>query len=271
MTLADLYLKWYLQLDVLDPKRIRTAWKQFAGLHKLTPEKLTSEAVCKERDRLLKTLSTSTVRRSLGVIAVFAQWLADEKHIKARPTWKTTPESRPRQRWLSTAEMKLMMTTARREDVPLYFDQAIHLSFLTGQRITAILELKWDQIAGQVIDFNQGIHERSKRRGIIPVTAAIKGILDECRGNQPFVLGRIRYDQFLKEWERVCELCGIEDATPHTMRHSVATNLVASGTPIIEVSRLLGHSNSAITERCYAKFAPDYTRAASEAMGRMLA
>ncbi len=271
MTLSQLFPRFYGSRDVLDPKRIRTAWRQFSGLHELTPGRLTSEAVAKERDRLLKTLSPSTVRRSLGVISVFSQWLLEEKLIKTLPTWKTPPESKPKQRWLSTAEMKLLMTTARREDVPIWFDQAIHLSLLTGQRITAILELRWSQVQNSVLDFNTGIHQRCKRRGVVPATAAIKGILDECRDNPEFVLGRIGYDQFRAEWKRVCLLAGIEGATPHVMRHSVATNLVSSGVSLLEVSRLLGHSSVAITERVYAKFSPQYTRAASEAMGRMLA
>ena len=54
------------------------------------------------------------------------------------------------------------------------------------------------------------------------------------------------------------------------MRHSVATNLIAAGVPVLEVSKLLGHSNSQITERVYMKFAPSYTRNASDAMAAML-
>ena len=57
---------------------------------------------------------------------------------------------------------------------------------------------------------------------------------------------------------------------PHSMRHSVASNLVSAGVPILEVSRLLGHSSTAITERVYMKLAPDFTRNASNAMAEML-
>lgn len=271
MTLSTLFPKWYMSKTVLDPKRIRTSWNQFKGLHKLTPARFTAEAVEKERDRLLKTLSASTVRRSLADIAVFGQWLHKQKHIHNKVEWDLPAESKPRQRWLTATEMKLMLETSRRTDVPLWFDQGLHLSFLTGQRISAILGLRWDQIEGDVIDFNFGVDPRSKRRGIIPVTAAIAVILKECEGNSPLVLGPVTYTEFLNEWYRVCGLCGIEGATPHTLRHTVATQLVAKGIPILEVSRMLGHSNTVITERVYAKFAPEFTRRASEEMGRMMA
>lgn len=270
MTLSDLFPRWYMSKSVLEPRRIRSSWKHFSGLHKLAPAKLTREAVEKERDRLLKTLSPSTVRRSLADIAVFAQWLVDNKHLKDLPTWKIPAETKPRQRWMTADEMKLLMQTARREDVPIWVDQAIHLCLLTGQRIGAILGLKWSQVSNGIIDFNEGVHERCKKRGVIPVTASIESILKECEGNETFVLGKVDYADFLAQWHRVCGLCGIKDATPHTMRHSVATNLIARGTPILEVSRMLGHSSTAITEKSYAKFAPDFTRRASDRMSEML-
>ena len=61
-----------------------------------------------------------------------------------------------------------------------------------------------------------------------------------------------------KAWTNILEDCGLEGVTPHVLRHSVATNLVRDGVPIIEVAKLLGHKDSRITERVYAKFAPDY-------------
>jgi integrase len=46
----------------------------------------------------------------------------------------------------------------------------------------------------------------------------------------------------------------------------VATLLVRAGVPLIEVSKLLGHKDSRITERVYAKFSPDYLKKATEAL-----
>jgi integrase/recombinase XerC len=36
---------------------------------------------------------------------------------------------------------------------------------------------------------------------------------------------------------------GLEDCTPHTLRHSFAKNLVDSGVPLDRVATLLGHEN----------------------------
>ena len=50
--------------------------------------------------------------------------------------------------------------------------------------------------------------------------------------------------------------------TPHTLRHTVATHLVQDRVPIIEIAKLLGHKDSRITEKVYAKFGPDYLKKA---------
>ena len=62
------------------------------------------------------------------------------------------------------------------------------------------------------------------------------------------------------------KVAGLENVTPHTLRHTVATLLVRAGVPLIEVSKLLGHKDSRITERVYAKFSPDYLLRATEAL-----
>ena len=276
MTLADIYPRWLThQRDtVIDTRRITASWKHFAGLHKLTPKQLTPAALEKERDRLLRTLSSSTVRRSLADMLSFAHWMAAEKLMDTVVTIRRPRESRPRQRWLTKEEMQSLIEVGRRVDIPLWFDWVLNLSFLTGQRISAVLELQWDQISDGIVDFNRGINARCKRRGIVPVTATIKAILDECPRQSRYVLtsgdGRVTLRQFRCQWKKACKLAGIVGAVPHTMRHSVASQLVSNGVSLQEVSRLLGHSSISITERVYAKYAPDYTRRASDAMAALL-
>ena len=65
---------------------------------------------------------------------------------------------------------------------------------------------------------------------------------------------------FRKTWEKILNEAKLSDVTPHTLRHTVATQLVRDGVPLIEVAKLLGHRDSRITEQVYAKFAPDYLK-----------
>jgi len=54
--------------------------------------------------------------------------------------------------------------------------------------------------------------------------------------------------------------------TPHTLRHTAAVWLAEAGTPMPEIATYLGHSDSRITERVYARFSPGYLRKASKAL-----
>ena len=54
------------------------------------------------------------------------------------------------------------------------------------------------------------------------------------------------------------------NATPHILRHTVATQLAQKSVPMAQIARILGHRNTQITERVYAKYSPDFCRDAVE-------
>ena len=54
--------------------------------------------------------------------------------------------------------------------------------------------------------------------------------------------------------------------TPHILRHTAATRMALAGVPMIEIARMLGHRDSRIAERVYAKHSPDYLRRAVDAL-----
>ena len=49
----------------------------------------------------------------------------------------------------------------------------------------------------------------------------------------------------------------LREVTPHTFRHFVATWLLNEGAQLSEVSALLGHANTRITEQYYARHTDD--------------
>ena len=46
--------------------------------------------------------------------------------------------------------------------------------------------------------------------------------------------------------------CGIDDCRPHRLRDTFAVRLLTKGVPLEDVSKLLGHSSIAVTEKSYA-------------------
>jgi integrase/recombinase XerD len=59
-------------------------------------------------------------------------------------------------------------------------------------------------------------------------------------------LGRVRIWELVKHYAR---RCGIEaDVSPHTLRHSFATHLLAGGADLRLIQEMLGHASIATTQ-----------------------
>ena len=98
--------------------------------------------------------------------------------------------------------------------------------------------------------------ERTKTK--IPYTAVVlkEGveIWEKYNGVLP-VLSNQKYNSYLKE---IQDICGIEhNLTTHLARKTYATNMLNMGIPITSVSKMLGHSNCNITQRCYVSVLDD--------------
>ena len=57
-------------------------------------------------------------------------------------------------------------------------------------------------------------------------------------------------------WAAILERADLPGRTPKDLRDTFASQLVSAGIPILYVSRQLGHSTTAVTERHYAKWIP---------------
>jgi hypothetical protein len=55
----------------------------------------------------------------------------------------------------------------------------------------------------------------------------------------------------------------LEFVTPHVLRHSAAVWMAEGGRKMEEIAQYLGHSDSRITERVYAKYSPQHLREAA--------
>ncbi len=69
-----------------------------------------------------------------------------------------------------------------------------------------------------------------------------------------------------KSFARACERAKLKDVTPHVLRHTAAVWMAEAGTSMPEIAAYLGHSDSRITERVYARFSPDFLRGAAQAL-----
>ena len=88
----------------------------------------------------------------------------------------------------------------------------------------------------------------------IPLLPIAKEILEKYDYKLP-VLTNQKYNSYLKE---LADVCGInKNLHSHLARHTFATILLNSGVDMVSVSKILGHSNSRITESTYAQMMPE--------------
>ena len=144
-------------------------------------------------------------------------------------------------------------------------DKAIlELLFSTGLRVSELSKLKIENINLKKDEFT--VRGKGKKLRLVFLSRAAKhwihGYLKMRRDNNPFLFIRFdknkndnTYDGGLtpRSIQRLVEKYSIaagitKDVTPHTMRHSYATDLLINGADIRSVQSLLGHSDISTTQ-----------------------
>ena len=78
----------------------------------------------------------------------------------------------------------------------------------------------------------------------------------------------IRENKVYKAWGKMLEAAGLPKCRPHDLRHSAAEMALGQGAELIDVSRLLGHANTTVTDRVYAGRNQQGARRAAERVAR---
>ena len=66
-------------------------------------------------------------------------------------------------------------------------------------------------------------------------------------------------DSLMALCRKLTRKSGVEPFSPHSFRHYFATRLVKAGVPLAKVSKILGHSSIAVTEKTYLHLLPSDT------------
>jgi len=217
--------------------------------------------------------SPGTARRELGVLRA----AVNHAHRSGRLTRVVAidlPDSpQGRDRFLTRKEAAKLLRAAMREPrVRLHLPLFIALGLYTGQRKEAILSLRWSQVdldTGR-IDFNApGARRSNKRRARQPIPRKLLWHLRRARKRGTDV-GFVVHEngKRLKDIKRgfasACTRAGLNDVTPHVLRHTCATWLMQRGVDIWEASGYLDMTVETL-QRVYGHHHPDYLKGAAEA------
>lgn len=77
-----------------------------------------------------------------------------------------------------------------------------------------------------------------------------------------------RYEQFHEDWARAQRAAKVHYLSPHAIRHTYASQMLAAGCDIAWLSRQLGHSSPAVTLSIYSHFIPGKKQQAVNALDR---
>lgn len=210
-------------------------------------------------------VSDGTIIKELTVLRAAIRW--DNPQSTAVFEMPPTPE--PRERYLTKPEFKALIDACRRPHLKTF----VILALSTAGRQSALLELTWDRV-----DFERGLIRlatfedggRRKGRATVPMTAMARAELETVRqaALTPFVIEYAErpVKSIKKGFGDACRRAGLTNVTPHTLRHTAAVWMAESGASMSEIATYLGHSDSVITERVYAKYSPDYLRGAAQAL-----
>ena len=265
-TVAEILESWrqdrvYLKSQATMKYSIKALLPHFGHLR---PRQVTREA-CRDYTASATRCGkkSGTIRRELDVLRAALYW--HDKHTPAKI--EKPPAPPPKDRYLTREEYDKLLSQATAPHLYLFME----LALATAARTSALLELTWDRV-----NFERGLiilsngEETNKRRATVPMNGRARRALETAYhartcdyvieyGGEP--VGRI-----IQGFKRTARRAGFDDVTPHVLRHTAAVWMAEAGVPISEISQFLGHTNSQMTERVYARYSPSYLHSAASAL-----
>ncbi|NYE57108.1 tyrosine-type recombinase/integrase [Carboxydothermus ferrireducens] len=207
------------------------------------PDKIILDDVLDFHKHLVKTRSPSTVDTYFTVLRkLYRQFLPEKaEYFRQKAVrQKLAPKA------LTLQEQRRLLREA--EKAKLRSKVIIYTLLYTGMRINELAELTWQDVdlKAKTITVKYGKHNRSR---VIPINQKLLEVLkqyrEETKGQEHFLMSNFKRPMSTDQIRRVVEELGRRakvELTPHTLRHTFATNLINAGVPLTNVAILLGHT-----------------------------
>lgn len=272
--LADYYEKQYLIEPVYaenrkvaglrnhkDLKRRLTVLRETFGNQRLREltygdiEKFKREYLAKPTHRDSKR-SLADVHRVLSLLRAMLKVAEREDWITRSPFGRGKPlinmaDEKPRERILSRDEEARLLAACTGKRAPL---RAVLICALdTGMRRGEIISLKWrwvDFLGNRI--WIEAFNTKTMKGRAVPMSARLATELKRLEAEKKPNGDDLVFDskgRFHNSLKRTCKEAGIEGFRFHDCRHTTASRLIQGGMPLVEVSRILGHSTLMMSYR----------------------
>lgn len=183
----------------------------------------------------------ATINRSLGALkkALRIAWQRGQTQANYGELVEQLPERNARTTWLTMAQVKTLADHAGEAT-----RAAIWVSVLTGCRRGEALQITPEMIGLDEITLPAGATKTERARSV-PIIPPLRPWLKHL----PLAL---TFEGLKSGFRRAREAAGMPHVQFRDLRRSCGTLLIQQGVPLHIVSKILGHSSTAVTERVYA-------------------
>jgi len=211
--------------------------------------------------------ASTTQREAQQRIRQFLRFLHDEGHIQKLPRLTPINVDQPPTMPLDEKQYKHLLAaipkTFEHEGLARRMRATVRLMRHSGLAIGDAVTLRRDSL---VLDKKKNIYRVVTSRQktgthvsvIIPKDVA-EELLAVANGNPEYVLWDSRGGQkktvakdYQKDFRRLFVAAGLGNFASHSLRDTFSVDLLQKGVPLEEVSKLLGHSSTKVTEKHYA-------------------
>lgn len=204
--------------------------------------------------------SESTARVLFAHLRRFFAWCAERELVDQSPCLglRGPPPSKPRDRWLSDAEIAKVWLGCDQLGYP--FGPLFQLLLLTAQRREEVTSMRWDEIDWAamewVIPAERAKNSRAHTVDLAPVAMALLSPLREARGAEGLVFtttggtpvsghakAKLRLDRLLGD--EAASVASMKPWRVHDLRRTAATGMARLGNPPHIVEAVLNHVSGA--------------------------
>ena len=212
----------------------------------------------------------SSIARKASALRSFYKFLMLEKIITKNPTANLELPKRGRAlpKYLSPEEIELLISSAGDIKTSVRLRCMLELLYASGLRVSELCELPLSANLGDKLL----IHGKGAKERLVPMHEAAQDTLHkwlELRGDNDskYVFptnaasGHITRDGFFKILKKCAVLAGIDPhrVSPHVLRHSFASHLLAGGANLRVIQTMLGHEDISTTQ-IYTHVLPEKLR-----------
>lgn len=224
---------------------------------------VTEEEIEKYKIHRGKSVSISTITRELTSLKHFFSMAERWNKTKTNPAKNVKKPGEPpgRVRYLTKDEIPRLLSECKKLS---YLHLFVVIALHTGMRKGEILGLKWEDI-----DFdNELIHLRDSKsveRADIIMNSVVKRYMEGFTSDGENIFP---VDDLKRSFKGALNRAKIKNFRIHDLRHTFASHLAMSGTPLATLKELMRHKDIKMTLR-YAHLSPSHKRQSVENLAQI--